>query len=80
MMSLQTLCQRAKPFATAGFIALAIVSSAVVARVSEGPEHPVHIHHETPLVQDIATDESLQYKLFLHRQARLAPAHEGAAR
>ena len=70
----------AKPAATAGLVLLALVSSVVIARSAETSEQSVRPHPDSAVVQDTYTDESLDYKLFLHRQARLAPLHEGAAR
>ena len=79
-MNLQTIRQRAKPFATAGLIVLTLVSGAVVARSSNGFEASAPAHLDNNFVQDTYIDESLDYKLFLHRQARLVAPHEGASR
>lgn len=70
----------AKPAATAGLVLLALVSSVVIAWSVETPERRARPYPDSAVVQDTYIDESLDYKLFLHRQARLAPAHEGASR
>ena len=70
----------AKPATAAGLVLLALVSSVVIARSAETSEQSVRPHLDSAVVQDTFVDESLDYKLFLHRQARLAPAQEGAAR
>ena len=79
-MNLQTIRRSTKPAAAAGLVVLALVSSAVVARSSQAPETHAPAHSDNAVVQDTYVDESLDYKLFLHRQASLAPPPEGAAR
>ena len=79
-MKSKAIRNHAKPATAAGLVLLALVSSVVIARSSETSEQSVRPHLDSAVVQDTFIDESLDYKLFLHRQARLAPAQEGAAR
>jgi hypothetical protein len=72
--------QHAKPAAAAGLVLLALVSSVVIARSAETQGSAHAPHPDNAVVQDTYIDESLDYKLFLHRQARLVPPDEGAAR
>ena len=52
----------------------------VIARSAETQGLSARPHPDNAVVQDTYIDESLDYKLFLHRQASLAPPPEGAAR
>lgn len=79
-MKPKAIRSHAKPATAAGLVLLALVSSVVIARSAETPELGARPRPDSAVVQDTYTDESLDYKLFLHRQARLAPLHEGAAR
>lgn len=79
-MNLQTIRRSTKPAAAAGLLVLALVSSAVVARSSQAPETHAPAHPDNAVVQDSHIEESLDYKLFLHRQARLVAPEEGASR
>ncbi len=79
-MNLQTIRRSTKPAAAAGLVVLALVSSAVVARSSQAPETHASAHPDNSVVQDNYVEESLDYKLFLHRQARLVAPDEGASR
>lgn len=79
-MNLQSIRQRARPLASAGLLVFTLVSSAVIARVSEAPEAHAHAQPDNKLVQDKDVEASLDYKLFLHRQARLVASQEGASR
>lgn len=79
-MKTKAIRQHAKPVATAGLVLLALVSSVVIARSTETLEASARPQPDSAVVQDTYIDESLDYKLFLHRQAQLAPAHEGASR
>ena len=79
-MKPKAIRSHAKPATAAGLVLLALVSSVVIARSAETSEQSVRPHLDSAVVQDTYVDESLDYKLFLHRQARLAPAQEGAAR
>jgi len=79
-MNTQTIRQSAKPAAAAGLIVLALVSSAVIARSSNVPDTKAPAQAGSAVVQDRYVEESLDYKLFLHRQARLVGPDEGAQR
>ncbi len=79
-MNFQTIRRSTKPAAAAGLVVLALVSSAVVARSSQAPETHAPAHSDKIVVQDSNIEESLDYKLFLHRQARLVAPDEGAPR
>ena len=79
-MNIKAIHQRAKPVATAGLVLLTLVSSVVIARSSGTPETEARPHPGSVVVQDKYVEESLDYKLFLHRQARLIAPSEGASR
>lgn len=79
-MKSKAIRNHAKPAATAGLVLLGLVSSVVIARSAETQGLSARPHPDNAVVQDTYVDESLDYKLFLHRQASLAPPPEGAAR
>lgn len=80
MMNSQAIRQHGKIVAIAGFLAFAIVSSAVFGRSASTPVPNTNRPTESLSVQDKYVDDSLDYKLFLHQQARLVPSGEGASR
>lgn len=79
-MKSKAIRSHAKPATAAGLVLLALVSSVVIARSAETQGLSARPHPDNAVVQDTYVDESLDYKLFLHRQASLAPPPEGAAR
>jgi hypothetical protein len=74
MMNAQAIRQHGRAVAIAGFLAFAIVSSAVVGRSASTPVPNINRPAESISVQDKLADDALDYKLFLHQQA------SGAAR
>ena len=79
-MNFQTIRRSTKAAAAAGLVVLAPGASAVVARSSQAPETHAPARSDNAVVQDSHVEESLDYKLFLHRQARLVAPDEGAPR
>ena len=79
-MNIKAIHQRAKPVATAGLVLLTLVSSVVIARSSGALETDARPQPGSAVVQDKYIEESIDYKLFLHRQARLNAPNEGASR
>ena len=80
MMNSKAIRQHGKTAAIAGFLAFAVVSSAVIGRSASSSAPNANRPVESLAVQDKSADDSLDYKLFLHQQARLVPPGEGAAR
>lgn len=79
-MNIKAISQRAKPVASAGLVLLTLVSSVVIARSAGAPEADSRPQAAGAVVQDKYIEDSLDYKLFLHRQARLVAPNEGASR
>ena len=79
-MNIKAIQQRAKPVVTAGLVLLTLVSSVVIARSTGASESAAPAQAASDVVQDKYVEDSLDYKLFLHRQARLVAPTEGAHR